>query len=134
MFVPPVADLVMRLHVSYEGDVPGDKNKKVEIGQRWVREQSPGAGLFSPPLPLGLWLRGAPRKHNRPGPSSEQLQISDPGRKMQEWWEDSERTQGGYWHCGSHSVGHQHSGSYIMCPLVQRSVLVTVSTAVMKTP
>lgn len=101
MFVPPVADLVMRLHVSYEGD----KIKKVEIGQRWVREQSPGAGLFSPPLPLGLWLRGAPRKHHRPGPSSKQLQISDPGRKMQEWWEDSERTQGHtVW--GTSTVGH----------------------------
>lgn len=32
--MPPVADPVMRLHVSYEGDVPGDKNKEVEIGQR----------------------------------------------------------------------------------------------------
>lgn len=39
VLVSPVADLAVKLHVSYEGNVPGDKNKGLEIGQGCVKEQ-----------------------------------------------------------------------------------------------
>lgn len=61
VLVSPVADLAMRLHVPYEGSVPGDKNKGIEIGQGWVRGQSTGVGLSpSPPL-LNVRLQGSSR-------------------------------------------------------------------------